>query len=97
MVAVSPEDLVGQVVYARDDIIVGRAKELVYEGEYVVVRRSLVSKIALPVRVIDSSGDRLVVPFSSSYLDDAPKVDPKTPLSEEDRSRLDRFFMPHAA
>ncbi len=77
--------------------IVGRAKELVYEGEYVVVRRSLLSKLVVPVRVIESSGDRLKVPYSLSYLDDAPKVDPKHPMSEEDRGRLDRFYMPHAA
>jgi hypothetical protein len=95
--AVSPQDLVGQAVYASDDTIVGRAKELVYEGQYVVVRQSLLSKVVVPVRAIESSGDRLKVPFTSSYLEGAPKVDPKRPLSEKDRSLLDEFYMPHAA
>ena len=97
MVAISAQDLVGQAVYARDDIIVGRVKELVDEGEYAVVRRSLVSKLAVPVRAIELSGDRLVIPHTSSYLDNAPKVDLKHPLSERDRHLLDEFYMPHAA
>jgi PRC-barrel domain len=95
--AVSPQDLVGQAVYARDDTIVGRVKELVYEGEYAVVRRSLLSRIVVPVRAIESSGDRLLIPLPTSYFDDAPKVVPRQPLSEQDRSQLEQFYTPHAA
>ena len=100
MMAVSPQDLVGQAVYARDDTMIGRVKELVYEGEYVeyvVVRRSLLSKLVVPVGAIESSGDRLLIPHTSSYLDNAPKVDTKHPLSAKDRSLLEHFYMPHAA
>ncbi len=97
MMAGSPRDLVGQAVYARDDTIVGRVKELVCEGQYAVVRQSLLSKLVVPVRAIELSGDRLVIPHTSSYLDEAPKVDPKHPLSEKDRSLLDEFYMTHAA
>ena len=55
-----PQDLVGREVYARDGGKVGEIKELVYEGEYCVVRRSWLCKLVVPVRAIDSSGDRLL-------------------------------------
>ena len=97
MMAVSPQDLVGREVYARDDIKMGTVKELVCEGECCVVRRSLLSKFVVPVKAIDSSGDRLLIPHTSSYLDMAPKVDTKHSLSAKDRSLLEDFYMPHAA
>ncbi len=96
MMAVSPQDLVGREVFARDGDKMGTIKELVYEGDYVVVRR-LLSRLVVPVRAIESSGDRLLIPHTSSYLDMAPKVDTKHPLSAEDRSLLEDFYMPHAA
>jgi ribosomal 30S subunit maturation factor RimM len=95
--AASPQDLVGREVYARDDTKMGTVKELVCEGEYCVVRRSVLSKLVVPVKAIESSGDRLLIPLTSSYLDMAPKIDTRQPLSEKDRSLLDDFFMPHAA
>jgi len=38
-----------------------------------------------------------VIPLTSADLEDAPKVDLKPPLSGEDRSLLDQFYLPHAA
>ena len=96
MMAVSPQDLVGREVFARDGDKMGTIKELVYEGDYVVVRR-LLSRLVVPVRAIDSSGDRLLIPHTSSYLDSAPKIDTKHPLSPRVRSLLEDFYMPHAA
>jgi hypothetical protein len=95
----SPEDLVGQPVYTRDFDMIGRVKELVYEGEYVVVRRSLLSKLVVPVKAIESADDgRLLIPQTTeSNIDDAPKVDSRHPLSEKDRSELEQFYTPHAA
>ena len=97
MMAVSPRDLVGQAVYARDDTMIGVVKEVVCEGEFCVVRQSLFSKLVVPVKAIDSSGDRLLIPLTSAYLDSAPKCDTKHALSAQDRSRLEHFYMPHAA
>jgi len=94
--AVSSQDLVGRGVYARDESRVGTIRELIDDRQYAVVRR-LLSSLVVPVRALEWSGDRLVIPHTSSYLDMAPKVDTKHPLSAADRSRLDRFYMPHAA
>jgi ribosomal 30S subunit maturation factor RimM len=92
-----PQDLVGRDVYARDGDKVGQIRELVYGGEYVVVRRSLFSKIVVPVGVLHDPDGRLTIPFTSSYLDNAPRVDPKYELSPKDKAYLDSFYMPKAA
>ncbi len=92
-----PQDLVGRELYARDGQKIGEIKEAVYGGDCVVVRKSLFSKLVVPVRAIESSGDRLILPFSSEYLDHAPKVDPKYELSPKDRAYLDAFYTRHAA
>jgi hypothetical protein len=97
MMAVSPQDLVGREVYARDDVKMGTVKELVCEGECCLVRRSLLSKFVVPLKAFDSSGDRLLIPLTSSYLDMAPKIDTAHALSDTDRSLLEQFYMPHAA
>jgi hypothetical protein len=79
--------------------LIGRIKELVYEGEYVVIRQSLLSKLVVLVKAIAGADDgRLVIPRTTeSNIDDAPKVDSKQPLSENDMSRLEHFYMAHAA
>jgi hypothetical protein len=96
MMAVSSQDLVGRGVYARDGERVGTIRELIHERDYVVVRR-LLHTLVVPVRALEWSGDRLVIPHTSSYLDMAPKVDPRHALSPEDMSLLERFYMPQAA
>ena len=62
-----------------------------------IVRRSALSKFVVPVKAIEWSGDRLLIPLTSAYLDSAPKCDTKHALSANDRSRLEHFYMPHAA
>jgi hypothetical protein len=96
-VAAISQDLVGHDVYARDDVKVGQIKELVYDGEYVTLRRSFFSTIVVPVGLLDDSGDRLTIPLTSSYLDNAPKVDTKKDLSPSDRAHLDSFYLRRAA
>jgi hypothetical protein len=91
------QDLVGRDVYARDGVKAGQIKELIYDGEYVTLRRSFFSTIVVPVRVIEDSGGRLTIPLTSSYLDNAPKVDTKHDLSPGDRAHLDSFYLPKAA
>ena len=95
--ASTPQDLVGREVYARDGVKIGQIRDLVYNGKYAVVRRSFLSKIVVPVKAIQSSGDRLMVQRTSSFLDNAPQVDPKYELSSKDRAYLDDFYLPKAA
>jgi hypothetical protein len=90
-------ELVGREVYSRDGVKLGKIAEVVHDGEYAVIRRSLFGKLIAPITAIESAGDRLTLPRTSSYLDNAPKVDPKHDLSATDRARLDEFFTPKAA
>ncbi len=91
------QDLVGHDVFARDGVKLGQIRELVYGGEYVTLRRSFFSTIVVPVGMIDQSGSRLTIPLTSSYLDNAPKVDTKKDLSPSDKAHLDGFYMRKAA
>jgi sporulation protein YlmC with PRC-barrel domain len=95
--AFSTQDLLGREIYARDGVKLGTIKEVACEGECVLVQRGLFSKLVVPLTAIASSEERLVVPLSSSYLDAAPKVDVKKPLSAGERTRLGDFYTPHAA
>jgi hypothetical protein len=98
MMALSPQGLVGRDVYARDDVKVGEVKELVGDGDYVLIKRSAFSRLVAPVAALESREERLVIGRTSSYLDMAPKVDTKRPLSQEDRELLDRYYnLPRAA
>jgi hypothetical protein len=94
--AVSSRDLVGRGIYARDGVRMGTIRQLVHGREYVVVPRST-SALVVPLRAIEWSDDRPVIPHTSSQLDAAPTIDTKHPLSAQDRSRLERFHAPHAA
>ena len=96
MVAIS-QDFVGRDVYARDGVKVGQIKELVFDGEYVSVRRSFFSTIVVPVVVLEDAGGKLTIPLTSSYLDNAPKIDVKKDLSPSDKAHLDSFYLPKAA
>jgi hypothetical protein len=91
------QDLVGRDVYARDGVKIGQIKELVYGGEYVALRRSFFSTIVVPAGKLDDSSGRLTIPLTSSYLDNAPKIDTKKELSPSDKAHLDSFYMPKAA
>jgi hypothetical protein len=95
--ALSSKDLLGQAVYTRDLRMLGRIKQVVDQEEYAVVGRFPRVRIMVPVRLIDSSSDRLRLPFKLSFFDNAPKIDSKRPLSQQDRSVLQQFYAPRAA
>jgi hypothetical protein len=96
MSAVS-QDFVGRDVYARDGDKIGQVKELVYGGDYAVVKRSFFTRLVVPVEVLHDDGGKLILPFASSYLDNAPRIDPRYELSPRDKAVLDRFYLPKAA
>ena len=93
----SMQELIGRQVYSRDDVKIGEIKEVIFGGEYVLLRRSFVSELVVPVRAIERSGERLVIAHSSGYIDHAPQVDLKHELSAKDKARLDEFFALKAA
>lgn len=91
------QGLVGHDVSARDGAKAGQIKELAHGGEYAALRRSIFTTIVVPVQLIERSGSRLTIPLTSSYLDNAPKVDTKADLSPSDKARLDSFYLRRAA
>jgi ribosomal 30S subunit maturation factor RimM len=95
--AFSAQDLVGRDIYARDGEKLGAIKEVACQGECVLVRRGAFSKLVVPLAAITGANDRLVIPLTAAYLDNAPKVDSKKPLSAGERTRLGDFYAPHAA
>jgi uncharacterized protein YrrD len=95
--AFSAQDLVGRDVYAREGVKLGAIKEVACQGECVLVQRGVFSKLVVPLAAITSADDRLVIPLSAPYLDNAPRVDTRKPLSARERTRLGDFYAPHAA
>lgn len=92
-----PQDFVGKAVYARDDVMIGHLKELVFGGEYALVRRSFFSRILVPVEAIEERDGRPTIMLTSSYLDNAPKVDAQRELSPAEKARLEQFYLKRAA
>lgn len=83
----------GRTVYAQDGIKIGKFKGLLGDGQpYLVIGRFLSRDLLIPADLAAESGDRLVVPFRSSFLDSAPEIKAKGELREEDRARLERFY-----
>jgi hypothetical protein len=84
---------VGRAVYSRDGAKIGKLKRLVGEkGAYLVVGRFLSADLLIPADLAEESGDRLVLPFGSSFLDSAPQIKAKGEPSAEERARLERFY-----
>lgn len=84
---------VGRVVYAKDGTKIGKLKGLVGDGApYLVVGRLLSRDLLIPADLAEESGDRLVLPFGSSFLDSAPQIKAKGEPSAEERARLERFY-----
>jgi hypothetical protein len=88
--------LVGRDVYARDDVKVGELKGVTADAGYVIVDRPLSSDLLVPMDELHETGGRLEIGRTSSYLDDAPEVDPGD-MTLEDRQRLEVFYRTRAA
>jgi len=88
-------DLVGLVAFSRDGTKLGKIKAVIDGPDasaYAVIGRFLARDLVVPAEVLDTSGDRLVVPFSSSFIDMAPAVKAKDVVSPEEHDRLEQFF-----
>jgi ribosomal 30S subunit maturation factor RimM len=97
MVVATTQDLVGLAAFSRDETKLGKIKGVVRDEsgyEYLVVGRLLHSLI-IPVEAIETPGDHVVVPFTSSYIDMSPAVKAKDTVSVEERSRLRDFYHVH--
>ena len=85
----------GLPAYSRDGGRLGKIKNVVHSGEkatYFVIGGFLSRGLVVPSDIIEERGDAVVVPFMSSYLDMAPPIDPRKPLTVEDRDRLRDYY-----
>ena len=85
----------GLAAFSRDGTKLGKVKDVVRSGdsaEYLVIGGMLSRGRLVPCDVVKEDGTCVVVPFMSSYLDMAPAIDPKKPVSPEDRERLRNYY-----
>jgi ribosomal 30S subunit maturation factor RimM len=98
--ASSAQDLVGLAAFSREGDKIGKIKGVVCEAgsgsDCLVIKHSIFRDLVVPADVVERQDDTVTVPFSSSYLDVAPRVAAKGELSSEETSRLERFFHPTA-
>jgi hypothetical protein len=95
MDTVPDRDYVGLVAYSRDGTKLGKVKDVMRSGdaaEYVVIGGFLSRGRVVPCDVVTEEGDCLIVPFMSSYLDMAPAIDSRKPVSSSDRERLRSYY-----
>ena len=89
---------VGREVYSPDGEKLGEVRKVV-QGDYMVIDRAMARDIVVPLSVLEQSSDRLVLPYTEQFLDDAPEVniDLDLGLSVEDRRELDYYYLHRAA
>jgi ribosomal 30S subunit maturation factor RimM len=96
MVVAAPQGLRGLAAFSRDGTKLGKIKDVINDEEtssaYLVVGRFLAHDLVIPAALTEKEDGRVVVPFSSSYLDMAPSLSVKGHLSAEDRGRIEHFY-----
>ena len=95
METAADRDYVGLIAYSRDGTKLGKVKDVVRSGdtaEYLVIGGLLSRGRVVPCDVVTEDGACLMVPFMSSYLDMAPSVDARKPISSGDRERLRSYY-----
>ena len=98
--ATTDRELTGLHAFSRDGTKLGKIKDVIQAGEtsYLVIGRFLSKDLLVPSAAASRSGERVEVPYTSSYLDMAPARSSKSgELSPEERSRLERFYQERRA
>ncbi len=101
MATVVLRDLVGLAASSREGTKLGKVKDVISDPDSsfqcLVIGHRFGRSLVVPAEVVETSGDQVVVPFSSSYLDMAPKVAAKGTPSPQDCERIRQFFNVPAA
>lgn len=89
-------DLVGLVAFSREGTKLGKLKDVLTDNEtpsqFLVIGRRMSRDLVIPADVVEMDGERVVVPFASSFLNSAPAVKGKSAISPEERRRLEDFY-----
>ena len=93
---VALRDLVGLAAFSREGEKLGTVRDVIGDrdssSECLIIGRRFGRGLVVPVEVVQMTGDRVVVPFTSSFLDMAPRVSEKGTPSSEDCERLRRYY-----
>jgi ribosomal 30S subunit maturation factor RimM len=95
MATVAVRDFVGLPAFSRDGSKLGKVKDVIQGGEsaeYLVVGGFFSRGLVVPADIVKAEGESIVIPFTSSYLDMAPSIDAKKPVSAADRDRLRSYY-----
>ena len=96
MVLAARQDVLGLGAFSRDGTKIGKIKDVISDAEtsaeYLVIGRFLARDLVIPADLAERSGDRVVIPFTDSYVDMAPALSTKGVISAEDRGRLEHFY-----
>lgn len=95
MTTVADRQFVGLPAFSREGTKLGKVKDVVDSGEsakYLVIGGLFSRRLVIPSDVIQERGDAVIVPFTMSYLDMAPVVNPKEAISAFDRDRVRDYF-----
>ena len=99
--ASSAHDYVGLEAFSRDGDKIGKIKEVICDpesaSECLVIKYGLFRDLVIPVDVVERRDDSVTVPFTRSFLDDAPRVATKGKVSSEERAHMEHFYHPRAA
>lgn len=89
--------LVGLETVSLDGKKIGKIKDVITgpasAARYLVIKHALLHDLVVPADAVERQGETVIVPFAKSVLDNAPRV-ARTPLSNEDRRKLQEYFSP---
>jgi ribosomal 30S subunit maturation factor RimM len=89
-------DLVGLAAFSRDGTKLGKLKDIFTDSEssseYLVIGRRMTRDLVIPADVVEIEGERVLVPFASSFLNSAPAIKGKSAISRDERGRLEAFY-----
>lgn len=99
-VASDTQTFVGLEAYSQDGEKIGKVRDVISDPESdtedcLVIKYGRFRDLVVPADVVQKQGERITVPFTSSFLDIAPRVGTNGKLSGGERNQLEHFFHPH--
>jgi ribosomal 30S subunit maturation factor RimM len=95
MATATDRDFMGLPAFSRDGTKLGKVKDVIQSGEsgkYLVIGGFISRGLVVPTDVVTAEGGSITIPFMSSYLDMAPSINTKKPMSPDDRERLRSYY-----
>jgi uncharacterized protein YrrD len=96
VIMATASDLIGVDAYSRDGVKIGKVTDALADvetrREFVKVKKRFSHAMVIPFDVIEIRSDSILVPFTSSFLDMAPRPQSEGRLTSQDIEHLDSFY-----